>query len=154
MLNDNNITEEWKVMFNTGAGGVFINIYLKFLWFNFKESNRFCSPRALFSYFYPILLIIAATVASEEIRVDMIAGTFSFTSRIHLIVHWMLLFQGRNDFLYTRNLHRKIASSKVFAFEPCPLMQLCPFELVKNKDQSFGSCLSQPILHSEELHPC
>jgi len=36
LLNDNLIIDNWRVMFNIGAGGVFINMYFKFLWFNFK----------------------------------------------------------------------------------------------------------------------
>ncbi len=52
-------------MFNIGAGSVFVNIYLKFLWFNFKENNRKLSPRALLTYFYPIFLIAIATLTSQ-----------------------------------------------------------------------------------------
>ena len=57
---------------------MFINLYLKFLWFNFKENSRKCSPKALITYFYPFVLVVVSTYICEERRVDMIAGNIAF----------------------------------------------------------------------------
>lgn len=35
-LNDMQYIDNWPVTYNTGAGGLFVNIIIKFLWFNFK----------------------------------------------------------------------------------------------------------------------
>jgi len=61
-------------MFNIGAGGVLVNIFFKFLYFNCKEMDRKCSQKALFTYFYPMAIVMVSSYFSEEPRVDMIAG--------------------------------------------------------------------------------
>ena len=36
LLNDLGYLDNWKVTYNVGGGGAFVNIILKFLWFNIK----------------------------------------------------------------------------------------------------------------------
>ncbi len=35
-LNDMEYLDGWKVTYNVGAGGAFVNIIIKFMWFNIK----------------------------------------------------------------------------------------------------------------------
>lgn len=64
LLNDLHYLDNWKVTYNVGAGGAFVNIILKFLWFNVKEPNKFLTKRAIFTYLYPVLFTILATYLS------------------------------------------------------------------------------------------
>jgi hypothetical protein len=52
-------------MYAVGGGGVLINLYFKFLYFNFKEANRKCSFKAILSYLYPWILVAAASYGSN-----------------------------------------------------------------------------------------
>lgn len=76
LLNDNLITQDWTVTFNIGTSGVFINMFYKFLHFNFKDDDKKWSWKTLFAYLYPILLIVLATIIYAEYKVDMISGIY------------------------------------------------------------------------------
>ena len=66
MLNDNQITSEWKVTYEIGAGGVFINVYFKLLYFSFREiDSKFFTPKGFVAYAYPLFLLVVCSLIGQ-----------------------------------------------------------------------------------------
>ena len=98
--------DNWPVTYNLGAGGLFVNIIIKFLWFNFKEPNKFCTKRALVVYLYPVAFMVIASYLCEETRIDMIAGTLFFSVAYIIAMIEVLFFRGGIIF-YTADTYTK-----------------------------------------------
>jgi hypothetical protein len=62
LLNDIGYLDKWSIAYNVGAAGVCVNIFMKYLFFNFKEQGKKCSIKCIFTFLYPVFMIWMFTI--------------------------------------------------------------------------------------------